>query len=209
MMKKITLGMAFLSLFLCLNAQAQVYEKGNWLFDVYYGAPNLYTATFKGFYNDPAAGYINPTATSLGPMGIKGEYLLSSKIGIGLHVNDALSKVTGTYQAYDYSTSSYQNYTFTAKSNVIRIMPTINIHLGNSSWFDPYFSFGLGYNHRSTSLSTTDPSGSQNVTIKTLVPVATRAEFGMRFFFTKHLGANVFVGLPGGALVGAGLSVKL
>ena len=205
MKKPLTVSIIMLTFFFSANVKAQVYQKGNLLFDVYYGAPNLYTATFKAFYNDPGAGYYNPTATSLGPMGIKGEYLLSSKIGIGLHVNDALSKVSGTY--VDPNTN--QNYTFTAKSNVIRILPTINIHLGNSSWFDPYFSFGLGYNHRSTSLTNTDPSGSQNVTIKTLIPVATRAEFGMRFFFTEHLGANVFFGLPGGALFGAGLSAKL
>ncbi len=204
MKKKITLSVAFLALLLSFNARAQVYQPGNFLFDVYYGAPNLYTATFKGFYNDPGAGYYSPTGTSIGPMGIKGEYLVSQKIGIGLHVNDALSKVTGTYT--DPNTN--QNYTFTAKSNVLRVYPTVNIHLGNSTKFDPYFSFGLGYNHRSTSLSVSDPSGSQSVTIGTLIPVATRIEFGFRYFFTDNIGVTAFVGLPGGALVGAGICTK-
>src|SRR6185437_5584217 len=178
MKKKITLGFAFFCFF--ITAKAQVYEKGNMLFDIYYGAPNLYTSVFQGYYNDPGAGFTNTSATSLGPWGIKAEYLVSQKIGIGLHFNDAHSKVSGTYSDYT------GNYTFTAKSNVMRVYPTINIHMGNSSLVDPYFSFGIGNNNRSTTYTNSDPYGSTGVTIGTLVPVATRAEFGMRFFFTEN-----------------------
>jgi len=202
MKKKITLGIAFLCFF--MTAKAQVYQKGNVLFDVYYGAPNLYTATFKAAYTDNTY-YTGITTSSLGPLGIKAEYLLSEKIGIGVHFNDAVSNLSATYT--DPSTS--QTYTYTAKSNVMRIFPTLNVHMGNSSNFDPYFSFGLGYNHRSTTFSVNDPNYTGSVTYKSLVPVATRIEFGMRYFFTDNIGINAFVGLPGGALVGAGLSVKL
>lgn len=191
------------SLFVSQLAKAQVYEKGNVIVDAYYGGPNLYTGVVKTFYKaDQALGnFANLKYNSIGPVGLKFEYLVGAKIGLGIHANYALTAVEG--QSVDGGTT----YTYEASYSRLRVMPTLNIHMGNSKRFDPYFSFGVGYASRKFK-ETTDNPNIPELSIKNASPVAFRAEFGMRYFFTDHIGLNFLVGVGGGPLVGGGLSFK-
>ena len=126
---------------------------------------------------------------------------MGAKIGLGIHANYALTAVEG--QSVDGGTT----YTYEASYSRLRVMPTLNIHMGNSKRFDPYFSFGVGYASRKFK-ETTDNPNIPELSIKNASPVAFRAEFGMRYFFTDHIGLNVLVGVGGGPLVGGGLSFK-
>jgi hypothetical protein len=86
-MKKLGLKAVALSVILFgatqTNLNAQVVEEGTAIFDVYYGFPNLYTTVLKAAYNDEP----NVSISGSGPIGVKGEYMLTDKIGFGLEMN--------------------------------------------------------------------------------------------------------------------------
>jgi opacity protein-like surface antigen len=196
----------FALLFVSHTSNAQVYEKGNVVVDAFYGFPNLYTAYVRGVYNNNVANgtntYTDVKIKSLGPLGITGEYLLSSKVGIGFEATYASTSVTANY--YEYQDGN--TYAYTASINRMRILPRVNIHFGDNDKVDPYLALGMGYANLKASYETANPYQSQ-VTYRSVIPVSYRMGFGVRYFFTDHVGAMVEFGF-GGALLRGGLSVK-
>jgi hypothetical protein len=45
--------------------------------------------------------------------------------------------------------------------------------------------------------------------VKGIIPVAMRVGVGMRYFFTKNIGANLGLGFGQGGIINAGLSFKI
>ncbi|HEX7413951.1 MAG TPA: hypothetical protein VF411_07880 [Bacteroidia bacterium] len=70
---------------LSLNSHAQCIEQGKVIVDAYYGFPNLYGTIFKALVSSASA--TNVAVSSIGPIGIKGEYLLTDKFGLGVDFN--------------------------------------------------------------------------------------------------------------------------
>ena len=202
MLKKLFFSTALLSIF-AFNSKAQVYEKGNMIIDAYYGGPNLYTTSVKGFYNDNSY-YHDLKVSSIGPVGARFEYLLSSLIGLGVNINYANTAVTATTGSLSYNGNQYD---YKASFPRLRMMGTFNLHLGKNEKFDPYFLFGLGYSTAPFKFESTDPS-LPTINVKNPVPLVFRSEFGMRYFFTDNFGLHVQFGLGGGPLLGGGLSLK-
>ncbi len=196
----------FALLFVSNTSNAQVYEKGNVVVDAFYGFPNLYTAIVRGVYtnnsNNGTNTYTNLKIKSLGPLGITGEYLLSSKVGIGLEATYASTGVTANY----YENQDGNTYAYSASINRLRILPRVNIHFGDNDKVDPYLALGMGYANTKFSYETANPHQTP-VTFKSVVPISYRMGFGVRYFFTDHIGAMVEFGF-GGALLRGGLSVK-
>jgi opacity protein-like surface antigen len=138
----------------------------------------------------------------LGPLGITAEYLLSNKIGIGIEGTYASTSVTADY----YESQDGKTYAYTGSINRIRILPRINIHFGDNDKVDPYLALGMGYADTKFSYETANPYQTP-VTFKAIVPISYRVGFGVRYFFTDHVGAMLEFGF-GGALMRGGLSVK-
>lgn len=197
-----------LALFAGQRANAQVYEGGEFLIDAYYGWPNGYTSLFRGIVSeDPEVD--NVRIRSLGPLGLKLEYVLSERIGIGLHVNYANSSISATTSELD-SAGNYVEYDYKLSVPRFRIMPTFNVHFGDADDFDPYFSLGVGYKSANLIFKSDDPSleneeESYNVN---MTPLAFRLEFGARYFFTDNFGVHSAIGISGGALAVFGVSAK-
>lgn len=212
-MKKITvLFAAVMSLFCAAPLKAQVYEPGNILIEGYYGWPNLFTAVVRSAYEDDVTYDYDVTIGSIGPLGGRAEYLITQRVGLGVNVNYANTSVKGKYdkEVYNSGTGNYDIYTYDYKGSVprLRILPTISIHMGSSSDFDPYFAFGVGYSSMKIKEETNDPdyvSGSLDLKA---TPVAFRLELGMRYWVTDHIGLAGQFGLGGGPLLAAGLAAK-
>ena len=66
------------------NLFSQAVSTGNFIFDAYYGAPNL----GKSFFNsiEDASTTSNLTATGIGPAGLRGEYMIGETFGLGFDV---------------------------------------------------------------------------------------------------------------------------
>jgi len=206
MFKKIISGAALALFAVCLQpntANAQAVEEGNILIDVYYGFPNLYGATFKSLYANSGS-ETNVDISSLGPLGLRGEYLISDKIGLGLDLGFNNTKLTYT-QHDDFDNKDYD---YDYKTQKIGAMVTFNYHfLESNDNLDAYFMVGAGYGNRSFTFSSTDPNYSE-ASVKSIIPVASRIGVGMRYFFTDNIGLNLAIGFGQGGLVNGGLSLK-
>jgi len=210
MKKTLLTFVAFSMLGLTSQVEAQVVEQGKVIVDGYYGFPNLYSSIFKTAYANSGT-EVNLKIGSMGPVGIRGEYLISNKIGFGLDLG--MNSTTLTYseptQVYNSTTDTYttMNYDYTFKTQKIGAIVTFNYHFIENDNFDAYFVFGAGYGNRTFDFKSTDPSYSSS-SIKGLIPVASKIGFGMRYFFTENIGANLAVGAGQGGLVNIGLSAK-
>ena len=204
-MKKVSTSLfalvAVISVSLINPVNAQVFETGDVQVEAYYGFPNLYTAVLKSAYaNDPSVGNVN--IGGIGPIGFRGEYMVTDKIGMGIDVN-----YTNTYvQWTDGVSGTVYNYEITVPR--FRAMGKFNFHFTDSDVFDAYGSVGAGYSSFKYKLVTNDPS--YTITEQTsLIPVSFRLAVGGRYFFTDNIGANLEFGLGGGAIIHMGLSYKL
>lgn len=199
-MKKITLILSTFCMLFSMPSFSQVYEPGNVVIDAYYGWPNLFTAVVRTAYeDDPTLKSNGVSIGSIGPIGGKVEYVITEHFGIGVNVNYANTSVKGT---------TNNGYDFKASVPRLRILPTVNIHIGSSDNIDPYVALGVGYSSMNIKEETSDPNyKTGSVSIKA-TPVAFRAEFGIRYFFIPNLGVTGQIGFGGGPLLAAGLAAK-
>lgn len=185
------------------TVSAQAVEEGNVLIDVYYGFPNFYGTTFKSLYANSGT-ELDVKVSSLGPLGLRGEYLVSDKIGVGLDIGFNNTKLTYS----EVNTTDSKTYDYDFKTQKIGAMVTFNYHfLENNDNLDAYFMVGAGYGNRSFAFSSTDPSYTSSE-VKSIIPVASRIGVGMRYFFTDNIGANLAIGFGQGGLINGGLSFK-
>ena len=206
-MKKVKITLvALATLFVGVsNVQAQAVEEGNIVIDAYYGFPNLYTSVFKTTYANSGTA-ANIKIGGAGPLGVRGEYLLTDKFGLGLDIGFNNSK--GTYTDYGYDNNGNQvNYDYDFKTQKIGAMIFMNYHFLDHDKVDFFGTFGIGYGNRSYTFTSTDPNYVE-ASIKSLIPVASRLGIGMRYFFTDNIGANLGLGIGQGGLVNVGVSAK-
>lgn len=208
-MKKLILPLLSLTMFLApIKSNAQALEAGTIIVDGYYGFGNLYNSVFKALASSSGS---NVTTSSMGPLGIKGEYLLSSKVGFGLDLGYSSAKLSYTDTYTDYYDANlnpvYKTYDYSLKTAKIGVMVTFNYHFVESDKFDAYFITGLGYGNR-TFKETSTYTGYTPAKISSVFPIASRIGFGMRYFFTQNIGANLGLGLGQGGLVNFGITAK-
>lgn len=207
MMKKVlTLALSVSLIFgsaIINHSSAQVLDEGNILIEAYYGFPNLYTTVLKSTYASGSDGYEeNIEVGGAGPIGVRGEYLITEKFGIGLDMN-----YTNTYISW---TEDWQGTTYNYKVSVprIRAMAKFNFHFVQTDQFNAYTSFGAGYGSLKYVYDTNDPNWTTDED-KFPIPVSFRLAAGARYFFTENIGVNLEFGLFGGALIHGGLSFKI
>ncbi|HEX8548540.1 MAG TPA: outer membrane beta-barrel protein [Cytophagaceae bacterium] len=188
----------FIAIFLTLQfsafkSSAQVYEKGNFVIDGFYGFPNLLSAILK---SAAKTAFDVPKVTTVGPLGLTAEYLIGEKFGIGLEATYSTTRIKAEEAGYSYE------YQF----NRLRILPRVNFHFGSNDKLDPYLTVGAGYGSFKTEFKSNDASAPD---LSFTVPgsLATRVGFGLRYFFTDHIGFMAEGGI-GGPLVRLGLSAK-
>lgn len=215
-MKKILFIGALLagSLTISAGANAQALSQGSVVVDAYYGFPNLGKSFYKNL--EDASNVEGYKATGVGPLGIRGEYMISDRIGLGVDLIYNSNRIT--YVQID-STYNGNTDTYTVTRNEserlmqrLRVQARINFHFEvNNPDLDAYFGIGAGTNNRfrkywenGVEVEDTYTSGASNLT---LVPVSFRLCTGLRYYFTENIGVNMEIGL-GGPLISGGLSMK-
>lgn len=181
-------------------------QEGRIIVDGYYGYGSLYNAIFKAIVSTDESS----TFKGLGPFGVRGEYMISDKVGFGLDLAYSSAKIeyseTTTEWDENFNTVS-TTYDASLKTAKVGAMVTFNYHFVNSDKFDSYFIFGLGYGNRSFTAES-DYAGYVSPTYNSTFPVASRLGVGMRYFFTENIGLNLGLGLGQGGLLNAGVSAR-
>jgi outer membrane protein W len=184
------------------SAKAQCIKEGSILIDGYYGFPNLYTAIFKSAYaNAGSPGGV--TIGGIGPLGLRGEYLLTDKLGLGVDIGFNNTKIT---QAYD--DGSGNTYIETFSTQKLGVMASINYHFITKDKLDFYGVFGAGYGNRTFTFSSTEP-GYTPPTYSSLIPIASKLGLGIRYFFTDNIGINLGLGIGQGGIINGGITFKI
>ena len=181
-------------------------QPGTSLIDVYYGAPNFFA--FIARTTILSSEMKDVTVSSIGPMGMKYEYLLGEEAGVGLEVNYSNLDISYTDKGTDANNNAV-TYHYKYSSPAIRVMGAFNYHFVSSEKFEAYFAGKLGYYHRSLSVVTDDP---KYVIKKFGIPLnslAIRLEVGARLFLTDFLGIHANFGFFGGPIIAGGLTVKI
>ena len=202
------------------SASSQAISQGSTVAEVYYGFPNLYKTTLEALAADDA---VNTSIGGYGPVGVRGEYLLSEKFGIGVDFMINNTSLTYDYIGYEYSGQDADGnwlYATDANGNLIEttyedkvsttkigFMATLNYHIINTDRIDFCFTAGAGYKNRSWKYDSTDPAYVTDESVSsTVIPVAARIALNTRIFFTENIGANIGVGVGQGGILTGGLS---
>jgi len=209
-MKKLILPLIALTMMLApTKSNAQAIGEGKIIVDGYYGFGNLYNAIFEALASSSGS---NITNKFMGPLGVRGEYLISDKVGFGLDLgySSASMNYDETITSYnpDINGNQIDTYDYSIKTSKIGAMVTFNYHFVESDKFDAYFVTGLGYGNRTTTFTSTNKDYIVPEPKSSLFPVAARIGVGMRYFFTENIGANLGLGLGQGGLVNIGITAK-
>ena len=200
-MKKIS----FLALvFLNFTAFSQGIKKGDIILDSYYGSQdylNLYYNNFVPSYRKTTEDELKyQTKKTIGPIGIRGEYLILNKIGVGFNIcfNSNYTKNNNLQS---------EKYFYESKQNDFSFLPTLSYHFVQKEKFDVYctFGYGLTYSHQKT--TNTNPLLTSGK--KDYGSYATTIGLGMRYFLTPHIGVSSNLQLGVGGLISAGVSYKI
>ena len=192
-------GLLTLALFACSSlSHAQTYSLGTTIIDVFAGGPNV-SKVFVG-----GAASLNEgteTLTGILPIGLRAEYMVTDKFGIGLEVSYASGK-----RVYDYSQIDTA-YTITGEHNKLRVLPTFNFHFLDNETVDLYLALGVGMKDVNYIWSSTNNNDIDDLEFPT-GKISSKLALGTRIFFTDNIGANFAFGI-GGPLINGGLSIKI
>ncbi|MCE3294615.1 MAG: hypothetical protein K0R65_329 [Crocinitomicaceae bacterium] len=210
MKKLFILGLVAVGSALSSNVNAQAVEEGNVIVDVYYGFPNLYTTVLKAAYTNSGSNE-NVKIGGIGPLGLRGEYMVADKIGVGIDIGFNNSSISYDYEDTEYN-SATDTYVVTTQTDKIStqklgVLATFNYHFIENDKVDAYAVFGAGYGKRSFKYESTDPDF-EEAKVSGLIPVASKIGVGMRYFFTDNIGANLALGFGQGGIINVGISAK-
>lgn len=186
-------------------------KEGDAFLDVYYGFPDWQKYIMRNEYS--AYNYENIKISSTGHMGLRGEYMVSRRIGFGLDLWYVKTTLTATRVDNIYNYSNYYSsilvgtdrYEVKESLGRIAVLGRFLVHIGNSKKVDPYIHAGFGYAnymYNYSAKSTVDKEADN------FFPLAARAGFGLRIFLHEKFGANMDMGL-GGPLFTLGLTYKI
>jgi opacity protein-like surface antigen len=200
----------FFSLLICLNTSAQVVEQGSIIIDGYYGFPNFTKIFFKGEYASSGT-ELDLTVEGLGPLGIRGEYILYEKFGLGFDIayNNTKLNYNEISEVFNSTTGNYEDvsYSYDFRTKKIGVIVCFNYHFLDNEKFDVFGTVGMGYARRFFDFSSSDPNFADPEIYK-LSPFGSKIGLGMRYFFTRNIGANLQFGLGQGGLINIGISAK-
>ena len=188
------------------SIRGQALTKGCFTIDGYYGFPNLTTTALKlvvkTVYNSP-----DLKTQGIGTFGMRGQYMVTDHIGIGIDAYYAKSSVSFTHTFTD-SLLGQQSFAVQLSNPRPRVVARAEFHFGNSEIADFYGVVGLGVNAAHFKITTQDPIFDRNsLSLPGIVPIAYRLGFGSRIYPLPFLGFNAELGL-GGPLVTVGITTK-
>lgn len=208
MKKIITSGILLFSALIgfSVNTTAQTVQKGNFIIDPYYGGPNFGKKLVSGLSTNE---YSTSNYKGLGPLGLRAEYMLADKFGIGVDFIYNSVSTDLKFDSLNTDGSLYKTYNGTGAMRRIRVQLRFNYHFVTTEVLDAYVGVGAGSNTRIWSAKSNHPEYAFNNTATgTLIPFSMRVAVGMRYYFIPNLGVHAEIGI-GGPVISAGLSVKI
>lgn len=199
---------SFLGGTLCNTTHAQALQEGNIVIDMYYGGPN-----FGKFFARLAEENGNNISNikGLGPAGIRLEYMIGDRIGIGTDIIYNSFSSNFSYDSLNNDGSLYKTYQASTIASRLRVHARFNYHFDVSNPnLDAYLGVGAGTNTRFLTIES-DDIGFNNDKVKfsgSLLPISMRLCTGIRYYFTPNIGLNAEIGV-GGPIVSGGLSIKI
>lgn len=182
------------------NASAQV-EKGNFIIDPYYGFPNFGKSLVS------STGVDNGVVTGIGPAGIRLEYMVADKFGLGVDFIYNSTNIEGTVDSLNSDGTVYDTYDLKVYAQRYRVHFRANYHFVQNDNVDAYLGVGAGTNIRRIGYTTDYPNYDGDNATGALIPFSMRLALGTRYYFTDNIGLNAEIGI-GGPVVSAGLSFK-
>lgn len=214
-MKRITRILCVCSISLAtFGSHAQVFNEGDIGVEVYYGTPTLFQRFAKAVFEIDSLSVNNINVSNAGPVGIRGEYMVSQKFGLGIDFGFNNIRVTAdrTESVYNSSTDTYNDVVYQDQLNTTKFggMVTFNYHFLEEERLDLAVTGGVGYGYRTFSVSSTQPEfDDKKYSIGTIVwPLALRVGFVGRYYFTPNIGLNLGLGLGHGGIMNGGVSFK-
>ncbi|MCH2225378.1 MAG: porin family protein [Crocinitomicaceae bacterium] len=207
-MKRVLLTMIG-ALLVASSSFSQGVEQGNIIIDPYYGFPNF----GKSLTEQLSEGISEVNISGYGPAGLRVEYMVGERFGIGVDAifNGFSVEGTSTDSTFNATTGTYDvtSNSVKTKASRVRVHARFNYHFDISSPdLDVYIGFGAGTNNRFYKYYENGSETEDASTTITLLPVSFRFASGMRYYFTDNIGLNAEIGL-GGPVVSAGLSIKI
>lgn len=196
--------------------------QGNVSIDPYFGVPNWANSILWNQYDgdDPTVQNYEVVGSMLS-YGGRLEYMVSDNVGVGADVNYEVSGYRYDFTDYVYDAQDaivydnnnnplYTTYTTQYAAKKLRAMFRLNYHFVQSDKVDMYSAFAGGYKNTKRAIETnpTNPFYSDENADGNLVPISFRIAVGAKLYFTQNIGAHVELGVFGGGLLQAGLSVK-
>ena len=146
----------------------------------------------------------NYESSSLGPLYLKYENMVSEEVGFGINLAYASSELSYTEDSYDLTNSLYQykidRYTYS-------ILARLNYYFLQDERFDGYFGLGLGYRYAKWTYTNNDPYDDR-IDFPNLFPFGFETTFGGRYLITKNIGIYAELGLAK-SIMQAGVTIKL
>lgn len=196
----IIIAIAILSLSVKIT-NAQI-EKGNVLFEGYYGY-----SLAKGFWRSmEREDAFDLKYSGIGPVGGRFEYRAAEKLSLGIDFN---------YRSFEFSQDYYggldeqEIYTVKYTSEQLRVMARMNFHYINEDKIDYYMGWGVGYKYSVKEFSDNNPNPSFEVEWPSFFPVAFRVSTGVRYFVNENFGLHGEIGVGGGSFFNGGITYKL
>lgn len=189
-----------------VNAQAAT--QGNVIIDPYYGFPNFGKFYAKNF----AENFSGITVGGYGPAGVRVEYMLADKFGIGVDAIfngfDYKGTVTDTIGYDGMGNAITDTYEGKVAMRRVRVQARFNYHFDVATPdLDLYMGLGAGLNSRTIKYWEDGVEQTDYQVSGVFLPVSFRFAAGMRYYFTQNIGLNAELGI-GGPVMSAGLSFK-
>ena len=216
-MKKFIIVPVFaLLLFWSNDTSAQVFNERNFGIDTYYGTPTLFQGVFKVFIKKIIDTIPNSDLnySRSGPIGIRGEFMVSNMIGVGLDVAYNSFTLTNNRKDSLFNTSDNSNqevkYQDVFSTSKLGIMLTGNVHLLKNPKFDLALVGGLGFGIRTFGIESNDPAFEKGAYKynKRIFPLSAKIGIETRYFFTENIGLNAGLGVGQGGILHGGISFK-
>lgn len=199
-----------LSIITSISAFGQAARQGNIIIDPYYGGPNLGKA-FLEAVEDENQGSTDFNARSIGPAGLRIEYMLGDRIGVGIDAiyNSRNISLTASDTVYDGNGDPQietNQYEYDMKR--LRLHLRFNYHFDISNpQLDGYLGLGAGTNNRFRTTYVNGVEEEDDLGDLVLIPFTMRVCVGTRYYFTDNIGINAELGI-GGPIISGGLSFK-
>lgn len=189
-------------------------KEGDVLINPYYGAPNFGKTLAKNAninINGQEVIAANETASGIGPVGVRGGYMINDNVFFGL---DFIYNDFSLDYRYSHvnDQGNEQIYYGTIEMKRVRVHARFNYMFNTSSFvFKPYVGLGFGFNGRFLSVVDNGQEIVEELVSGipiNIIPFSGRLAFGSNFYLTNHVAINAELGL-GGPLVSAGLTFNL